>query len=175
MFIAVFYLFVYDQLKISVQTAGIVLSVCAVGSVIGAVAAPSLLKRIGLGASLAVALVINGIGELAVQASLYGPAILVLSVVWFVTSIGIPIYNVNQVSFRQTIVSDDLQGRMNATMRSFGYGAATVGALVGGAMGAGHGILTVMTIGPIVALLPVVIMFLAPPRGSTSNQHSFPN
>ena len=160
MFYAVFFLFIYNELKISPALAGVILSVGAIGFVIGAVSAPTLLKRMGLEATLIVALLINGVGLLVVPTSVYGPAPILLSAFWLFTNIGIPIYNINQVSFRQAIVSDLLQGRMNATMRTLGYGAATAGALIGGIMGAACGILPVMTTGAIILLLPVILIRL---------------
>ena len=162
MFFAVFYLFIYDQLKMSPLVAGITLGIGAVGVVIGAVIAPRLLKFMGLGSALTAALMINGFGLLAVQASMYGPAALLLAPLWLMANIGIPIYNINQVSFRQIVVPDRLQGRMNATMRTLGYGAATLGALIGGIVGAQYGILTTMTAGAVIAILAALMILFGP-------------
>jgi MFS family permease len=162
MFFAVFYLFIYDQLKMSPVIAGSTLGIGAVGVVVGAVIAPKLLKFMGLGSALTAALMINGLGLLAVQASLYGPAAVLLAPLWLVANIGIPIYNINQVSFRQILVADRLQGRLNATMRTFGYGAATLGALVGGVIGAQYGILTAMTAGALIAILAALMIHFGP-------------
>ena len=162
MFYAVFYLFIYDQLKMTPVLAGITLGVGSVGVVVGAATAPKLLKSMGLGSALTTALVVNGLGLLAVRASMYGPAVAILAPIWLVANIGIPIYNINQISFRQILVSDRLQGRMNATMRTFGYGAATLGALIGGVIGARYGILTTMTTGALIALLAALMIRFGP-------------
>ena len=162
MFYAVFLLFIYDELKISPELAGVILAIGGVGFVIGAVAAPNLLKRIGLGASLILALLINGVGRLMIPTSTYEPTFILLSMFWLLANIGLPIYNINQVSFRQAIVSDELQGRMNATMRTFGYGAMTAGALIGGILGSVYGIITVMVCGSIIALLAVPLIHFGP-------------
>ncbi len=162
MFYAVFYLFIYDQLKMTPVIAGITLGVGSIGVVVGAVTAPRLLKFMGLGSSLTAALVINGLGLLAVQAAMYGPAAVLLASLWLIANIGLPIYNINQVSFRQMLVADKLQGRMNATMRTFGYGAATLGALIGGIIGAQYGILTAMTAGALIALLAAFMIRFGP-------------
>jgi MFS family permease len=162
MFIAVFYLFIYDQLKMSPGVAGITLGVGSVGVVVGAVTAPKLLKLMGLGSALTAALMINGLGLLAVQASMYGPAAVLLAPLWLFANIGLPIYNINQVSFRQILVANRLQGRMNATMRTFGYGAATLGALIGGIIGAQYGILTTMTMGGLIAILAALVTRFGP-------------
>jgi len=158
MFYAVFLLFIYDELKISPQVAGVILSIGAIGFLIGAVSAPTLLKHVGLATALILALVINGGGRLIVPASIYGPTPVLLSAFWLLANIGIPIYNINQVSFRQAIVPDKLQGRMNATMRTFGYGAATAGGLIGGALGSVYGIYAAMTAGAIISLLPITLI-----------------
>ena len=162
MFYAVFYLFIYDQLKMTPVVAGVTLGVGGVGVVVGAVAAPKLLKFMGLGSSLTAALMINGLGLLAVRESMYGPAVAILAPIWLIANIGIPIYNINQVSFRQILVADRLQGRMNATMRTFSYGAATLGALIGGIIGAQYGILTTMTTGGLIAILAALIIHFGP-------------
>ena len=162
MFFAVFYLFIYNQLKMSPLVAGITLGIGAVGVVVGAVIAPKLLELMGLGSTLTAALMINGLGLLAVQASMYGPAAILLAPLWLVANVGIPIYNINQVSFRQILVPDRLQGRMNATMRTLGYGAATLGALIGGIIGAQYGILTTMTAGALIAILAALMIRFGP-------------
>jgi len=162
MFLAVFFLFVYDELRMSPLIAGIALAMGGVGVVIGAVVAPRLLRKMGLGPVLTTALLINGLGYLAVRASTYGPSAILLALLWLIANMGIPIYNINQVSFRQTIVPDRLQGRMNATMRAFSYGAATLGALIGGVVGAGYGIQSSMIIGAIVALSAAFLIRFGP-------------
>ncbi len=44
-------------------------------------------------------------------------------------------YNINQVSLRQAITPERLQGRMNAAMRWIVWGTIPLGALLGGAIG----------------------------------------
>ena len=160
MFYAQFFLFIYDELKLSYQSAGIVLAVGAVGFLIGAISAPTLFRRIGVGPSLVLALLINGAGRLAIPTSTYGPSTILFPLFWLFANIGMPIYNINQVSFRQAIIPNELQGRMNATMRTFGYGAFVVGALIGGILGSAYGIIPVMILGAIIALLPVPLLRL---------------
>ena len=138
------------------------LGVGNLGFLVGAVASPRLLKRLGFGTVLTLALLISGLGLLAVQASIFGPSAIMLAALWFLSNIGLPIYNINQVSYRQTIVPDVVQGRMNATMRTFGYGAVAVGALVGGVVGLRYGILSAMTVGALISLIPVLIIWFGP-------------
>ena len=47
-----------------------------------------------------------------------------------------PVFNINQLSLRQSITPDRLQGRVNATMRFIMWGVTPVGAILGGILGA---------------------------------------
>ena len=67
-----------------------------------------------------------------------GPTPLVLAILLvslFLQGLQGTIYNITQVSLRQAIVPDRLQGRMNATMRFIVWGTVPLGALLGGALG----------------------------------------
>ena len=162
MFWAVFFLFMYKSLLLPPDIAGYVICVGGIGTLIGAVSSPRLLKRLGLGPLLSIALVSYGVGLLAVQASVLGPSAIMLAGIWLLTSMSVPIYNVSQVSFRQTIVSDMLQGRMNATMRTVGYSGAALGAVVGGFVGRQFGISTAMMSGALIVLISALIIWLTP-------------
>src|SRR5207247_8947503 len=62
---------------------------------------------------------------------------LMLMVGGFVTSIGVVVYNINQVSLRQAIVPKSIQGRMNASMRWIVWGTIPAGAIAGGVLAEG--------------------------------------
>ena len=86
-------------------------------------------KRLGSGTSLAVA-----IGGLSVVPFLIGliawwPAVLVLF--GFEALFGI-LWNVITVSLRQTIIPEDLLGRVNSVYRFFAWGMMPIGAAIGG-------------------------------------------
>jgi len=70
-----------------------------------------------------------------------------------------PVYNVNQVSLRQAICPDRLQGRMNATMRFLVWGTLPIGGLVGGVLASTIGLrstLWVAAVGGALAFLWVI-------------------
>src|SRR5678816_576465 len=66
-----------------------------------------------------------------------------------ISSMGIPIYNITQVSFRQAITPERLQGRMNSVMRFIVWGVMPLGALIGGALGSWFGLRTAIWVGAI--------------------------
>ncbi|HEV2643307.1 MAG TPA: hypothetical protein VGT98_11390, partial [Candidatus Elarobacter sp.] len=71
-------------------------------------------------------------------------------------------YNVLAVSYRQARVGVRLQGRMNATMRTFVWGTIPMGALAGGFLGTALGITGTIAVGA--ALTGVSALWLLPLR-----------
>ncbi len=57
------------------------------------------------------------------------------------------IYEINEISLRQTITPDRLLGRVNASLRFVGIGTFFVGALLGGALAEAVGIRWALTAG----------------------------
>ncbi|MGD0175524.1 MAG: MFS transporter [Candidatus Bathyarchaeia archaeon] len=161
-FSAVFFLFMYNELRLSPGLAGVVLGIGSVGSLIGAVNAPKIGQKLGLGPTLAIALSLVGFGLLAIPLAMYGPSVPVLAALWMLSGVGITIYNITQISLRQAIVPDRLQGRMNATMRAIVWGALPVGAFIGGILGTEFGITQTIIIGGLISLLPVLLIMISP-------------
>jgi MFS family permease len=78
----------------------------------------------------------------------------------FIGGFGGMAYNISQVSLRQAITPERLQGRMNATMRWIVWGTIPLGALSGGAIATAYGLRTALWIGAIGSLfsfLPVLL------------------
>jgi len=74
----------------------------------------------------------------------------------------IPVYNINQISLRQAIVPDRLQGRMNATMRTFVWGTLPAGSFTGGIIGEHLGIVWTLIIGALISILAMVWISFPP-------------
>ena len=76
----------------------------------------------------------------------------------------LPVYNINQVSLRQAITPDRVQGRMNATVRTVIWGTMPIGAFIGGVIGTTYGILPAMYIGIALTILAGFWILLGPVR-----------
>ena len=73
---------------------------------------------------------------------------------------GVVLYNVTQLSFRQAITPERLQGRMNSVMRFIVWGVMPLGTLLGGAIATAVDLRTAIWIGAIgqsFAFLPVLL------------------
>ena len=77
-----------------------------------------------------------------------------------ISGFGIAVYNITQVSFRQAITPERLQGRMNSVMRFIVWGVMPLGALLGGALATWFGVRFTIWVGAIglsLAFLPVLL------------------
>ncbi|MDJ1137008.1 MFS transporter [Streptomyces iconiensis] len=137
--LAVQTVFLVRVLHLPPAAIGLMLSASAVGGLTGALCAGRLARR--LGQARIIWLSALATGPFAVLWPLAGSG---AAAVWFavgsaVVFFGAVVYNVAQVSFRQTLCPPALLGRMNATVRFLVWGTMPLGALAGGALASGFG------------------------------------
>jgi MFS family permease len=115
---------------------GVIFGLGSLGGLLGALLANRAARRFGTGPTIVGAAMLSAIGALGVSlAASAGPATLVVLIVaQVVVMLGVPIYNINQVSLRQAITPPNLRGRVNATMRCVVWGTMPIGSLLGGVM-----------------------------------------
>lgn len=122
-------LYSQDVLGLGAAGHGLLLTVGAAGGVIGGLIAPWVAARLGMKASLLLALVGFG-ANYAMLAAL--PNIVLAGVAMFVGAVGSMLWNVVTVSYRQRIIPAGILGRVNSIYRFFGWGSMPFGALAGG-------------------------------------------
>jgi MFS family permease len=120
---------VVDELGAAEATFGIVLGIGAVGGVLGSLLAEVVVTRLGrrLVLSLAPSLLV-----LAQVANAIAPNVGVVAAALFVASFAVVVANVPGQSLRQSVTPEHLLGRVVASFRVFGMGAAPLGAVAGG-------------------------------------------
>ncbi len=82
--------------------------------------------------------------------------------------IGSPIYSVNQITLRQSITPDRVLGRVNASRRFLVFGAAPVGAFLGGTLGNLLGLRPTLLAGALILMLAFLTVLLSPLRRGMS-------
>lgn len=132
---ALFILFATRELGLTPVAIGAIFSVGSVAGLLGALVAGRLARWFGIGPMIVSASFLTGLSQLPIVFATPAQAFILLSSAFFAGRFGNPIYNINQVSLRQAIVSQRLQGRMNATMRFLVWGTLPIGGLVGGILG----------------------------------------
>jgi Na+/melibiose symporter-like transporter len=139
--LAVYLLYLTHDLGLSPFVIGIVGIAAAPGTVLGAMVASRLVGRWGLGPTMSIAAWLPGLGMVLIAAAggLPGVAVAFLLAGWFALGLG-AIYDIGEVSLRQSTTPDRLLGRVNATRHVAFFGIMPIGALVGGFLGAAIGI-----------------------------------
>jgi MFS family permease len=157
---AIAILYMVRRLHLSAFEIGFVFAVGGAGSIVGALATGRLNRAIGVGPTIvgtSVAFSIAGLGYPLAPRSSPLPALMAAQILF---GFGSVVYNVTQVSLRQAITPERLQGRMNAAMRWVVWGTIPLGSLAGGAFATWWGLRTALWIGAIGGLftfLPVAL------------------
>ena len=152
MMTAVMFIYAYRILHLQPGLLGLVFAFANLGFV-GALVAARARKLFGLRVTLIAALLISALAQGVWLLAQVGLPYVALLIACSIEALTIPIYNVNQISYRQGLVELRLQGRMNATMRTFVWGTLPLGALIGGYTGALLGVQTTIAIGALLSLL----------------------
>jgi MFS family permease len=163
-FFAVYLIFAYRVLDLSPGTIGLIFGAGAVGGLLGALMASWIARHIGLGPTLFVTIVAGGLATILVPIAQLGLAVPLLLASTVIVSFTNPVYNINQVSLRQAITPDRVQGRMNATVRTIIWGTMPIGAFVGGVIGSTYGLMPAMYTGIAIWILAGFWILLGPIR-----------
>ncbi|MBO0839461.1 MAG: MFS transporter [Sciscionella sp.] len=163
-FFAVAVLFLTRQLHLPAGLIGLLSAAIGIGGVLGALASGAITRRVGQARTIWLSVLITSPFLLLLPATKPGLLLGLWVVGSLVFGIGVVVYNVAQVSFRQAICPDRLLGRMNATVRFVVWGTMPVGALLGGALGTWIGVHTTLWVAAIGAALSPLFVTLSPLR-----------
>jgi predicted MFS family arabinose efflux permease len=164
MILAVFYVLLARDLRVSAGVIGLISATGAVGGILGSLVATRFAAWVGQGPAIWISIAVTAPLTLVTPFVRHDWTLVLLAVAQVGIYLGTVVYNIIQVSFRQGVCPPELLGRMNATMRFLVWGTMPLGALLGGVLGATIGVrptLLVAAIGSSLTFLPV---FLSPLR-----------
>ncbi|WP_189239120.1 MFS transporter [Planomonospora parontospora] len=131
--------FLVRVLDLSPGAIGLTLSGAAAGGILGALSAGRIAAAVGQARIIWLSTLATGPFALLWPLAATGPAAALFALGSAIVFFGAVVYNIAQVSFRQTLCPPDLLGRMNATMRFLAWGAMPLGALAGGVLAQSFG------------------------------------
>ena len=165
-FEAVQILYLTRQLGLMAGWLGLIFAGGSVGFLLGALIADRLTRRLGLGRSLVLGVLITGASDLLIplagKISTIGLVIGMLMVAQFFFGMGLTIFQIGQVSLRQSLTPDHLQGRMNATLSMLTWGIAPLGGLLGGVLGQVIGLSPTLVLAATGEMLAVIWLVISP-------------
>jgi MFS family permease len=162
--------YLYDDLLMSPVEVGLAFGIGSLGGVFGALLAGRFIKSLGVGMSIVLGATLGGVFMIAIYYATPTDAFIILAVAQFLTLFGVLIYNIPQLSYRQALVPREVQGRMNATMRTIVWGVIPIGNLLGGLVGQTIGVHSTIGLMTVLGAMPFLFVLLSPVR----KVHDFP-
>jgi MFS family permease len=126
---ALLVLFAQEVLETSPTEFAILSTGGAVGGVVAGWVSSRIAERIGAGPSLALTMIGGGLTSIVIGLVSLWPLVWLMFAIFMFVAV---LWNVITVSFRQTVIPDELLGRVNSVYRFFAWGMMPVGALLGG-------------------------------------------
>jgi len=158
----VLFVWAYRDLHLTPAILGLTFVMSGGAGLIGAMLTAAAVRLAGLGPLMAGCIAIEAVAYLLLPTAAVLQPVLVLFGVFFLVGLFDTMFNINQVSLRQEITPNRLQGRMNASFRTIFWGAWPLANLMGGILGSSIGPIATILIGGSVALLAAVVIAVGP-------------
>ena len=157
---AIFLVYAVRTLDLSAAEVGLIFTLGGPGGLVGALFSQRITRRFGVGpTTVAMTMMFGSVGFLIPLAPQSFPHPFLIAF-GLISSFSIVVYNITQVSLRQAITPERIQGRMNSVMRFLVWGTMPLGSLAGGALGSTIGLRETLFVGATGALLsglPIVL------------------
>jgi MFS family permease len=157
---ATFLLYAVRVLHLSAFEIGAVFGVGSIGSIIAALTSNRIQRRVGVGPTIVGTSILFSAGGLLYPLAPTSFPLPFLMLAQASFGFGAVAYNITQVSLRQAITPERLQGRMNAAMRWIVWGTIPLGTLLGGGLATWFTLRTAVwvgAVGQLFAFLPVLL------------------
>lgn len=164
---AVWFLFVLEDLKIGAAVLGVIAAVGGVSGFVGALVASRATRRWGIGPVAIAAMLLTALGNAFIPiapAALPLVAIGCLVMAQIVGDSAATVYDITEVSVRQTLVHDRALGRVTSTFHVVGVLAQLTATLVAGVLGEAIGVRTTAWLAPVGGVVGAAVLWSSPVR-----------
>jgi MFS family permease len=161
---AILVVYAVRELEMSPAAIGLAFSLGNAGPLLAAFTTNKISSRLGIGRTILWSSVVFSAAMLPVPLATKANPVPFLVVSAAVGGFAAVAYNITQVSFRQAICPERMQGRMNAVIRFMVWGTMPVGALLGGTLGTWFGLRTALWVAAVGAFFTFLPILLSPVR-----------
>jgi len=168
---AVWFLFVLEDLQLGPAVVGVVAGVGGLSSFIGAVVATRATRRFGIGRVAIVAMLLSAVGNAFIPLAPAGlplVAIGCLVMQQLVADSAVTVYDITELSVRQSVVADRLQGRVSSTFSVAAMVAQLAATLAAGVLAEVIGLRATAWLGPVGGIVAAGVLWFSPVRGLVS-------
>jgi MFS family permease len=157
-------IFATRDLQLDAARIGVIFAIGNVGGLAGALIAGRVPRYVGTGPAIVGSAALGTAFLWLNAAATPETAFPILVFTGLIAQIGNQVYNINQVSLRQAITPDRLQGRMNASMRFIVWGTIPIGSFTGGILASVIGVRQGIFVGSIMAATAFLWVLFSPVR-----------
>jgi MFS family permease len=162
---SIYIFYAYRRLGLTPALVGVIGMIGATGWLAGSASASKLREKLGVNGATILGASLTGPACLLVPFAPAGHlAIPFLAASGVIMGFGAVVYNIQQVSLRQAITPERLQGRMNASMRFLVWGTIPLGSLVGGALASAFSVRTALFVGACLGFTSILPILFSPLR-----------
>ncbi len=140
-------IFLVRVLHVPAGYTGALIAAGGVGGVLGGAGSATIGRRIGTARLIWVSPLCFGAASMLMPLAGQGWRLALFPVAMSAFGFSAVLYNISQVSYRQSSCPPELLGRMNASMRWISWGMLPLGGLLGGALGTAIGVRPTLWIG----------------------------
>jgi MFS family permease len=164
---AVFVLFALQVMHLKPAQYGLLFTAYALGGVLGGLCAARVRNLLGAGPTITGSLLVLGLPLLLIALVPNG---YVAGAAMVVMGLGEGVWNVLTMALRQAVIPDPLRGRVLSAIRAFGWGAASIGAALGGTLAHSLGLRSPILLAGVA--LPAAAVLLIPALSTTAIDHA---
>ncbi|HWG56252.1 MAG TPA: MFS transporter [Gaiellaceae bacterium] len=171
----IYLVYVVRELGVSAGVVGVIFMLGNVGTVAGVFLAGRIGRRLGIGRTIAITALGGSAAGLAVPLAPESSPVPVLVAGQLVFGFAMVVFNVTQLTFRQTITPTHLLGRMNSVVRFLYWSTSPAGFLLGGVIAEAWGLRSAIwigTVGALVAFVPILFSSLVRLRELPDEAHA---
>jgi MFS family permease len=164
---ATWFLFVLDDLQLGPAVLGLIAGIGGFSSFIGAVIATRATRRFGIGSVAIAAMVLSAVGNAFIPLAPAGlplVAIGCLVMQQLVADSAVTVYDVTEISVRQTLVADRALGRVSSTFHVAAVIAQLAATLAAGLLAEVIGLRATAWLAPLGGLVGAAILWFSPVR-----------
>jgi predicted MFS family arabinose efflux permease len=165
---ATFFLFALEELDLGPALVGAVAAIGGLSSLFGAVLASRSTRRFGVGRVAIAAMLVCAVGQLFIPLAPAGLPLVALGflvIQQLVADSAVTVYDVTEVSVRQSLVKDREQGRVAATFSVLSVAAQLAATIGAGLLAEVIGLRATAFLAPIGGVLAAAILWWSPVRG----------
>jgi MFS family permease len=157
---SIFLVYAVRVLGLTPELIGLVYALGSIGALAGATITSWLTDRLGVGRTILIGAAMSGPSMLLIPLAPASFPLPYLVLAELLFGLYATVYGISQLSLRQAVTPEHLQGRMNASVRFVVWGVGPIGYVMGGAIGETLGLtaaLWIGTVGAFIAPLPVIL------------------